>query len=293
MRWIQATWRRVPTAIRAVVEGMLVQLVGVLSFSLLFQINLGRFPDVPWATPVALVLLWVMWKYLNGSGWPRSTSDSRRRRLRARKLDRRLIPATICSGVLLGSWIACQVIFGYRLVSMPAAAGGAFLTLASAPIITATMLLLTGAIMTGFVEEAAFRGYMQVPIEERHGGTIGIAVVAVIFAAVHLPPLLLFPLFVVGAVGWGVMARLTRSTVPGMAVHAAVDAGFFMWVLNDPEGFQAVLQCSALDDGIDGITVAAGIATLVTGILLIVSFVWLARVGRANFLEDHGGDAGQ
>lgn len=293
MRRIQAIWRRVPTIIRAVVEGMLVQLAGVLSFSVLFQINLSLVPEVPWAAPLGLVLLWFMWRYLSGAGWPAATSGSRRRRLRARKLDRRLLPATVCSGLLLGGWIGCQVVFGYRLVSMPEAAGGAFLALTGAPIATAASLLLTGAIMTGFVEEAAFRGYMQVPIEDRHGGAIGIAVVAVVFAAVHFPPLLLLPLFVVGAAGWGVMARLTGSTVPGMVVHAAVDAGFFLWVLKDPEGFQALLRYSALDEGIDGITVLAGIGTVIVGLLLALSFVWLARVRRADPIPDREGQAGQ
>ena len=38
----------------------------------------------------------------------------------------------------------------------------------------------------GVLEEAAFRGYMQAPIERRHGPLVGMGVVAVVFTLAHL-----------------------------------------------------------------------------------------------------------
>ncbi len=58
---------------------------------------------------------------------------------------------------------------------------------------------------------------------------------AVIFTLVHFPPLLILPLFVIGAIGWGVLARISNSILPGMVVHGLVDFVFFMWVFADTE----------------------------------------------------------
>src|SRR6516164_8501687 len=59
-------------------------------WSALLVANLRSSPAVPWSVPVMAFLLWLMWNYLGGKGWPRSTSDARRRYLRAnrRSVDR-------------------------------------------------------------------------------------------------------------------------------------------------------------------------------------------------------------
>ena len=41
------------------------------------------------------------------------------------------------------------------------------------------------AVMTGSFEAAAFRGYMQVQLEERYGLLLAIALTAALFAFVH------------------------------------------------------------------------------------------------------------
>jgi membrane protease YdiL (CAAX protease family) len=273
-------WCRLPVVVRAVATGMAIQLAGVFSFGILAQLNLGLAPTIPWSVPVELAILWLIYRYLRGDGWPSSTQRSRRRRLRARAVPRSMLPATIATGLALGCAILLNIVVAYRVVAMPAAAGGALLTFLSAPPLTAAAILATGVIMTGFIEEAAFRGYMQQPIEERHGAAVAILLVAVLFAAVHSPPLLVLPLFALGAVGWGVYVRLARSTVPAMVVHAAVDAVAFTWVIVDPEALPSLLAASMLDHGIDAFSRVAIVGAVITSAATCVGFLWMARVRR-------------
>ena len=54
-------------------------------WSALLVTNLRSSPAVPWSVPAMALLLWLMWSYLGGKGWPESTSDGRRRYLRANR----------------------------------------------------------------------------------------------------------------------------------------------------------------------------------------------------------------
>lgn len=53
------------------------------------------------------------------------------------------------------------------------------------PILTGFLLLAMQSIVAGITEEAAFRGYMQSMIEERHGIVIAIVVNGVFFGLLH------------------------------------------------------------------------------------------------------------
>jgi hypothetical protein len=53
-------------------------------WSALLVTNLRSTPAVPWSVPAMALLLWLIWGYLGGKGWPMSTSDARRYFLRAK-----------------------------------------------------------------------------------------------------------------------------------------------------------------------------------------------------------------
>jgi len=266
-----------PTAIEAVVLGLLVQSVGVLPFTFLTSANLSHGASVPWAAAVELVLLFLLYRYLRGWGWPNSTARLRRKLCRANHLDAHLRwPATAVTG-LVGISISLLIILSYMIVRFPPTAGEAFLAMAAAPPITAVALLMTLAVLTGIVEETAFRGYIQVPIEGRHGPAVGVAVVSVAFAVAHTPPPWILPLFVIGAAGWSILAWLLDSTLPGIIAHAVVDAIFLLWAWRDPSGFQELLTRSVIDTGSDLAFVAVAIATILSVAATILAFVWLGR----------------
>jgi len=69
-------------------------------WSALLVANLRSSPAVPWSVPVMAFLLWLMWNYLGGKGWPRSTSDARRRYLRANRRSARTYLWAFVAGVL-------------------------------------------------------------------------------------------------------------------------------------------------------------------------------------------------
>jgi hypothetical protein len=72
--------------------------------------NLQSSPAVPWSVPAMALLLWLMWSYLGGRGWPRGTSEARRRCLRANRRSGRTYLWALVAGVLsvvalAGYWI--------------------------------------------------------------------------------------------------------------------------------------------------------------------------------------------
>jgi membrane protease YdiL (CAAX protease family) len=100
--------------------------------------------------------------------------------------------------------------------------------------LTVLCLFLGIAVEAGVVEEAAFRGYMQVPLEKRYGPQAAIIVVSVVFGVVHIANgyrelTWLLADAVLGAI-LGTMAYLTNSILPGVVLHAANDAVRFLVV---------------------------------------------------------------
>lgn len=81
---VRAVTRLFASMILAIVTGLAVTLLGVHTYSFMARANLRTFPDAPWAAALALVLLWLYWRYLGGRGWPARTSAYRARMRRAR-----------------------------------------------------------------------------------------------------------------------------------------------------------------------------------------------------------------
>jgi membrane protease YdiL (CAAX protease family) len=273
---------RIPVAVRAIVVGFAIQIIGVMPFLLLTQVNLERGRSVPWAALIEVGILVALVRYLSGRGWPTSTSELRRQSLRAHGIPAHLLPATIVSGTVYAVLIGCLVVLSQLWSPMPPEGAATILEVARAPTAMALGTLLMVALSAGVVEEAAFRGYMQVPIERRHGPLIAIVVVAVVFALSHSPPGPILPIFVLGATGWGVLARLTGSTLPGMFFHFLVDGVFLLWIWLDPDRVEAFLVAGADGAYESGWQATVGLVTLGAAIATAVAFVWLYRTARRH-----------
>src|SRR5262245_35859965 len=79
-------WRRLPLAVRAVAGSLAAAVGGIQVWRYLVGANVAVSPRLPWAVPAMALYLFVYWKYLEGRGWPRSTSAVRQANLRARAL---------------------------------------------------------------------------------------------------------------------------------------------------------------------------------------------------------------
>ena len=92
------------------------------------------------------------------------------------------------------------------------------------PIVTVLLWVVTSAVVAGVVEETSFRGYLQRPIERRHGPVIAILVTGTLFGLAHFAHpevgVVLLPFYLAVAAVYGGLAYLTDSTLPGMVLHA-------------------------------------------------------------------------
>lgn len=262
--------------------GLLVFAITILAggiWSSLLVTNLQRSPAVPWSVPVMGLLLWLMWSYLGGAGWPQSTSDARRRCLRANRRSARTYLWSFAAGVLSVVALAGYWIMLFRLVKMPP---NALPDTSSYPRMTVALMILMGSLVAPFMEEAGFRGYFQGALEREFRGPVAVAVSSLVFALAHFAHGILWPkllvYFLVG-VTFGATAYLNDSTLPAIVPHIIGDLTFFTLVWPHDAARRLVF-----DSGTDiwfWIHVAQAI---VFTVLAVSAFQRLARESRQDAL---------
>ena len=184
--------------------------------------NLRSNPAVPWSIPAMALVLWLMWSYLAGKGWPTSTSEARRLYLRANKRSRSTYLWAWTAGVLSVVALAGLWITLFQLIKMPP---NFFADMSHYPRATVALMILMGSLVSPLMEEAGFRGYFQVALEREAPASVAIVIASLLFALAHGPtqgflwPKLLF-YFLVG-IAFGVTAWLTNSILPAIPVHIA------------------------------------------------------------------------
>ena len=100
----------------------------------------------------------------------------------------------------------------------------------------------------GIIEEAAFRGYMQGPIERRYGLLPAILITGTMFAVAHLDfTLILWPYYVAVAAIYGTVTHLTKSILPAVVLHTAGNlySNLDLWIHGQAE-WQAASVSSTL-----------------------------------------------
>jgi membrane protease YdiL (CAAX protease family) len=256
---------------------LLIGAFGSLSWGALLVANYTTSPAIPWSVPAMALILWLMWQYLGGQGWPRGTADARRRALRATPVPARVLAWALVAGALsllalVGLWIV--------LVELTRVGGNPTIPSSAAyPALTVSLTLIMGSLVSPLTEEAAFRGYCQVTLERTFRGVTAVAISSIFFALWHGPTQgflwskLLF-YFLVGVV-FGTTAYLTRSVLPAIPVHIAGDLTFFFLVWPHDAARPFVWR-----DGADaGFWLAVALAVICAA-LAALAFTRLARAGR-------------
>jgi len=248
-------------------------------WSALLVTNLQRSPAVPWSVSVMGLLLWLMWSYLGGKGWPQSTSDARRHYLRANRRSARTYLCSFAAGVLSVVALAGYWIVLFRLVKMPP---NALPDVSSYPRMTVALMILMGSLVAPFMEEAGFRGYFQVALEREFRGSVAVAVSSLVFALAHFAHGILWPkllVYFLAGVAFGATAYLTNSTLPAIVPHIIGDLTFFTLVWPHDAARRLVF-----DSGTD-IWFWIHVAQAIVFTLLAVSaFQRLARESRQDAL---------
>jgi membrane protease YdiL (CAAX protease family) len=213
--------------------GLLAFAITVLAggiWSALLVANLRSSPAIPWSVPAMALLLWLMWSYLGGKGWPRRNSDARRHYLRANRRSARTYLWSFAAGVLSVVAVAGYWIVLFQLVKMPP---NSLPDVSSYPRMTVALMILMGSLVAPFMEEAGFRGYFQVALEREFRGSVAVAASSLVFAFAHFAHGILWPklmvYFLVG-IAFGATAYLTNSTLPAILPHIIGDLTFFTLV---------------------------------------------------------------
>ncbi len=242
----------------------------------LLSLNLSTTPAIPWSVVVMGLLLWALYRYLGGAWSPRSTSDARRRLLRANRVSASVFGWAVAAGLLAivalaGLWIVLFQISGLPARALP--------DYSRYPVLTVTLGLVMASLVNGIVEESLFRGYVQGILEGQVGGLAAILITAVAMSPEHsitqgfVWPTIVFYLLV--DVMLGVSARLCQSIAPGIVTHSVGIFVFFTAVWPGDLLRQAFEQ----GDTTAWLWIHSGQA-LLFGALSIVAFARLAQLAQ-------------
>ncbi|MDP4261829.1 MAG: type II CAAX endopeptidase family protein [Bacteroidota bacterium] len=286
-----SAWKRLPLIVRAILTGGIAAAVGTFTWSLLVQANLKILPGVPWSIFPASFFLWIFWRYLQGKGWPRSTSEIRKTNLRANRLSGDVWASAIFAGILGLIALLLFMRVMNRMIRLPQQEVA---DLVSIPRITLFFLLLMGSAVAGIVEEASFRGYMQGPIERRYGPVMAILITGLLFGSAHFvhpeTTVALMPFYLGVAAVYGMLAYITNSILPGMILHAVgnVFGGIDLLTSGQSE-WQASTKPMPLiwEKGTDSSFRVSCIIFIVFGIAAIWAYKALAAVVRKQWQESN------
>ena len=282
---ILGLWRRLPIIARAVLTGGIVAAAGTTPWALLVSANTRHWSAVPWAVPPTVLYLWLFWRYVRGGGWPRSTEESRRTSCRANRLSGDVWGAALLAGVLgLVSIVLLQRVMN-RLVTLPQQQSP---DISQFPLVTVLLWLVTSAIVAGVAEETSFRGYMQKPIEQRHGAVIAIMITGAFFGFAHFShpevTMILMPYYIAVAAVYGALAYFTNSIFPSMVLHAGGNVlGSMDLFARGRSEWQASSTPSPLiwKTGTDASFWLSVFALLVVGTATVWAYAGLRKVSRS------------
>lgn len=205
---------------RAIVGGIGMAALGTLPWALISWANLRYLPSVPWSAPIVVVHLWLFWRYAGGEGWPSSTAAERRANRRANAVSAEMWGMAMLAGMLgLGTIVAVMRVMS-RLVTIP---GELSVDTSRVSWFTLLVLLIASATVSGIVEEVAYRGYLQRPIERRFGFAVAVVVSGLLFGVMHFTHagvgVSLLPYYLTVSAVYGGLAWLTDSVYPSMILH--------------------------------------------------------------------------
>jgi len=262
---------------RAAIVALAIAILPQGIWSALITINLRTTPVVPWAVLAMGVLLTLYWRYLGGRFPRRRTSENRHRHLRANRVPLPVLAWAVLAGscavlALTGLWIVLA-----QLIRMP---GNVLPPMGSLPMPVVALAIVMGALISPVCEQAGIWGYGQTMLRRAFTPWAAVVLSALIFSVAPHPPfnaplLPKLAFFFLTGVTFGVLAELTESILPGLAVHVLGLLAFFTLIWpNDPT--RRLLR----DGGADIWFFAHLAQVIVFALLAILAFARLASDRR-------------
>jgi membrane protease YdiL (CAAX protease family) len=224
---VASLWSKLPVSVRAVVSGFLIGMVAA-NVWLLLLLHLS----VPLAAIVEAAFLGLYLWWAAGDGPPRTTQTDRAASFRRGTLSSQQWFWGILAALFFAVTVHASIVLLFRFVPFPKAAFRQGYDLSFIPTLPLKWLaVLVSAISAGICEETGFRGYMQHPIEQRHGAPIAILISSLFFTAVHLTKAWalvgMIPIVLGAGVLLGLLAWSSGSLIPCMIGHTIMDVGLF------------------------------------------------------------------
>lgn len=222
-------WARLPVIVRAVITGVLIGLVAANVWPpLLFKLGMPLA-----AGAEALFLVAYIW-WARGGGPPKSLKAVRADSFRSSPLTGAQWFWGSIAAVSFAATIHAAIVVLFRLVPFPAAAFHAGYDFSFIPSVPMRWLaVVVSAASAGICEETGFRGYMQRPIETRHGPVVAILISSLFFMAIHLTKswslIGMVPIVFGAGLLLGTLARASGTLVFCMIGHTIMDIGMFAY----------------------------------------------------------------
>lgn len=220
---------RVPVIPRAIVVGILIGLVAANVWPLLLFTT-----GVPIAAAMEVVFLAAYIRWASGGGPPQSLGAVRAESFRTRRLTGAQWAWGLAAALFFAVSVHSAIVVLFRLVPFPAQAfhaGYDFSRITTAPLRWLAVVL--SAASAGICEETGFRGYMQQPIEKRHGPLIAITISSLFFMLLHLNKdwsvVGMVPIVFGAGILLGTLAWASNSLVFAMIGHTIMDVGLFAY----------------------------------------------------------------
>jgi membrane protease YdiL (CAAX protease family) len=220
------------TIVVAVLMGLAIAVIGAVFWIISARLNVREQPELPWAAAATSCWLLIMLLWLGGFGWPRNSSAFRWFHLRVWRPQ----PGAWSGGNLATIFGLICALVGLIVLWILVRAGRPPVDVSVYPTTAIRFsVLIMGAVVSGVVEEAAFRGYMQSHLE-RIGPTFAILITSTIFTLMHATHgigylIAVAPGFFLASVIYGQLALKSGSILPGMALHCVGDAADTYFVL--------------------------------------------------------------
>lgn len=278
------------TILTAVLTGVLVLVAGSLPWAGfggitgLSALNFRFGTFAPWVILPMALYLWAYWRFIGGEWGDPISAASRRSNLRANRLPPRMWAASLSAGAVGFAALLALLTLAARVVRLPSSAP--IVTPAAMPVVTGFLLIVMQSIVAGVTEEAAFRGYMQGPIERQYGVIVAILVNGTFFGLLHfgnhpgdVVPML--PYYIAVAAVYGGLTWATDSILPALVLHSAGDVVVLTrwWITGLPEWQLSPTPPSLVwEHGVDASFVMATAAFIVLAVFTVGAYVSIRRL---------------